>query len=285
MTATQQVLPAVQLMQDKRAAIMALVPGASTVEPALLLRQAQAEVIKSPDLQQCDAVSLLHAVYDAARLGLAIGLECHLVKYGRRAQLIVDYRGYIAIAYRSGLITRVDATAVYAGDIFEPRAYPEPPYFVPQFRTGDPEKITHVMATVSLRDDPQPLYHVMTREDVERSRAVSAAGRAKDGPWVTWWDRMALKTVLRYLLSKRLPVTQVVAQALEIETRGEVGGARVQLAGESDAEFVEAAGHVVEPQEDTPTRGTKPSASTPGLDAVSDAAELQFDATLVEEGK
>ena len=280
-TAQQQVLPAVRLLQDKKSAITALVPRESTVEPDLLLRQAQAEVIKSPDLQACDAVSLLHAVYDAARLGLAIGLECHLVKYGRRAQLIVDYRGYIAIAYRIGLVSRVDAVAIYKGDPFEPRPYPEPPYFLPSFQTSDPEDITHVMATVNLRGDPRPLFHVMTREDVERSRAVSAAGRAKDGPWSKWWDRMALKTVLRYLLSKRLPVTQVLSQALEIDTRAEVGGARIQLTGETDKEFVEAAGRVVEPEEVE----EKPEAPTKGLDAVSDAVELQLDAKLSKEGK
>ena len=280
MTDVQQVLPAVRLLQDKKAAIMALVPRESTVAADILLRQAQAEVIKSPDLQACDPVSLLHAVYDAARLGLAIGLECHLVKFGRRAQLIVDFRGYIAIAYRSGLVSRVDAVAIYEGDRFEPRAYPEAPYFMPSFSTSDPERMTHVMATADFVNSPYPLYHVMTREDVERVRAVSQTAFSEFGPWVKWWDRMALKTVLRYLLSKRLPTTPVIAQAVEIDTRAEIGGARLQLTGETDKEFVEATGRVIEPAAEPEA----PKEPTTGLTAVEDAVD-QLDGLVEREGR
>ena len=53
---------------------------------------------------------------------------------------------------------------------------------------------------------------VMTREEVEKIRADSKAG--KNGPWVNHWNEMAKKTVFRRL-AKWLPLSPEIRESME----------------------------------------------------------------------
>lgn len=159
------------------------------------------EVRRNPKLLQCDPQSLLGACMQAAQLGLEpgpLGLA-YLVPYWNNKtrsydiQFQLGYRGILELARRSGQIRSIVAREVCANDTFE-------------FEYGLDEKLVHKPALadrgevvayygVAHLTDGGHVVHVMSRDDVDKYRARSKA--SKDGPWVTDYDQMARKTIIR----------------------------------------------------------------------------------------
>lgn len=189
-----------------------------------LVRIALTAVAYSPRLLQCTAQSILLAVMQAAQLGLEIGGplgHAYLVPYKQTAQFIPGYRGLIDLARRSGAILVMEAVAVYAGDFFDYERG-----LVPRLvhRPGDDQKdvqneppLDAVYAIARMRDGLSQ-FDVLRRWQVDRIRTRSRA--AHDGPWVTDYDEMAKKTVIRRL-SKLLPMSIEMAAAIELDNRAE----------------------------------------------------------------
>ena len=65
-------------------------------------------------------------------------------------------------------------------------------------------------------------FEVMSRAEIEAVRVQSKAG--KSGPWVTHWEEMARKTVVRKLF-KYLPVSIAAVRAVEIDEKSDRGEA------------------------------------------------------------
>ncbi len=231
---------AVQILNKRAARLDEILPETAGVTGAQLVRVAQFELNRNTDLAMCDPLSVLNAVYDAARLGLMLGREAHLVPYKKKCQMIPDYRGFVTLAYRSKLVQVLDAKPVFEGDMFHVQEgstmeiHHEPDYSIDR---SDPEKILYFYAIAWLRGAPVPFFHGMNRLEVDRIRASSAM---KNGvPWSQWYDRMGLKSVMKYLCDKRLPVTEIpgLGDLVELDTRIEAGEVRTPLAGETDEEI------------------------------------------------
>lgn len=231
---------AVQMLNRRAARLDEILPGTAGVTGAQLVRIAQFELNRNEDLAECEPGTVLNAVYDAARLGLMLGREAHLVPYKRRCQMIPDYRGFTTLGYRSRLVTILDAKPVFPEDDFTVEEgssmsiHHVPDYSVDR---SDPERILYFYAIAWLRDSPVPIFHVMNRTEVDRIRASSAM---KDGiPWRLWYDRMGLKSAIKYLVDKRLPVTEIpgMADLVELDNRIEAGKLSRPLEGETDDEL------------------------------------------------
>jgi recombination protein RecT len=233
---------AIQMLRARGERMDEIIPGTAGVTGKQLCRIAQFEVQRNSDLQQCNPHSIINAVYDAARLGLMLGREAHLVPYKRNCQMIPDYRGFITLGYRSRLVRVLDAKAVFAADQFDVEEgstmaiHHKPDYSVDR---SNPEEILYFYAVAWLRDSPVPIFHVMNRMEVDRIRDSSAM---KTGiPWTKWYDRMGLKSAIKYLSDKRLPVTEIpgMADLVEIDNRVEAGKVTRPLEGESDEQLSE----------------------------------------------
>lgn len=75
---------------------------------------------KNPQLLECSQASLLGALMECARLGLAPCTEqASLVPFKGKVTLIVGYEGYVQLMYRSGQVEQVVAQPVYAADDWE----------------------------------------------------------------------------------------------------------------------------------------------------------------------
>jgi recombination protein RecT len=176
--------------------------------PARVIRVALTCVQKTPELQECDALSILGCLIQATQLGLELdGVlgQAYMVpfsnkKTGRKeAQFLVGYRGLISLARRSGHVAYIAAHIVREGDRFEYRQgtkrYLE---HCPLLgRPGKPVAVYAIMKTAAGEYD----WEVMSWEDVlahaqRYSRAVGT------GPWQTSPEEMAKKTVLRRLLKR-----------------------------------------------------------------------------------
>jgi recombination protein RecT len=194
-----------------------------------LARIALTEVRKNPKLMQCDQASFLGALMQCAQLGLepggALG-HAYLLPFENRqkriteVQFIVGYRGMIDLARRSGQILSLEARAVYDADEFHVELGLNPDLkHVPAWDAAERGELRFVYAVAKLKDGGTQ-FDVMSRADVERIRKRSKA--ASSGPWVSDFEAMAKKTVLRQLF-KYLPVSIEMATAVEQDERAAVG--------------------------------------------------------------
>jgi len=215
------------LLVKNRNAIEAALPRHMNADR--LLRIALTEVRKNPDLAQCEPMSFIGAVVQAAQLGLepgnALG-HAYLVPYNNKkanrkeCQLIPGYRGFIDLARRSGQILSISAKAVYDCDHFT-------------YSFGLEEKLEHTPATLRPKNaqlvavyaiarlkDGGHQFEVMSRDEVESIRKRSKA--AEYGPWTTDYEAMAIKSVIRRLF-KYLPVSVELQKAVTLDEQASVG--------------------------------------------------------------
>lgn len=192
------------------------------ISPERFTRVALTVIRQNRQLAQCEHASLMGALMICAQLGLEPGGplgQAYLIPFRRECTFIVGYKGYIALALRSGDIASVKATPVYDGDKFswtlglDETLTHEPTSTV----RDDAAKLTHVYAIARFRDKViEPIFVVLTRAEVDSFRARS---RAKDnGPWVSDYVAMAQKTAVRRLATW-LPMAVDVARASAVDER------------------------------------------------------------------
>jgi recombination protein RecT len=253
--------------------IKAALPRHMTAER--MARIATTEMRKVPKLGQCDPMSFLGAVIQCAQLGLepgnALG-HAYILPFDKRekvggqwktvrteAQVIIGYRGMIDLARRSGQIVSIDARAVYEGDKFEcilgldPRVDHQPDW--QNANRADASKLRFVYAVAKLKDGGVQ-FDVMSRAEVEGIRARSKS--ADNGPWVTDFAAMAIKTVVRRLF-KFLPVSIEMQTAVGLDEMAEAGFSQ-QNAAVIDGDFT-----LVDDQQQI--GNDDPNAATDGTDA------------------
>lgn len=159
----------------------------------------------TPKLAECSPATILSCVMKCSALGLepsaVDGLgRAYILPYrskqGMQAQLILGYKGMIDLARRSGEIKDISARAVYEGDEFEYSfGLDEKLHHRPAAREHEQgEKPTHVYMVAHFKDGGHYM-DVMTAQEVEAVRKRSKA--ANNGPWVTDYEAMAKKTVIR----------------------------------------------------------------------------------------
>jgi recombination protein RecT len=203
--------------------------------PERVLKVALSAMSRNFRLNQCTTNSILRAMMFSSQLGLEPGGllgGVHLVPFRNKyltkqaghdvyeAQPIVDYRGLMELARRSGEVSVIYAKVVHEHDGFVykdgivPRLEHEP------LLKGDSGKPIAVYAVAHVKDAPVPMIEVMTADQVADIRKRSRA--RDDGPWVTDEEQMWRKTVLRRLCNY-LPMTPDLQQALEAESRAEAG--------------------------------------------------------------
>lgn len=194
-----------------------------------LARIALTEVRKVPALGRCDQASFLGAIMQCAQLGLepggALG-HAYLLPFENRkkgiteVQFIVGYRGMIDLARRSGQILSLEARAVYETDYFKVSLGLNPDLqHEPNWDAADRGQLRFVYAVAKLKDGGTQ-FEVMSRAEVERVRSQSKAGQS--GPWVSHFEEMAKKTVIRRLF-KYLPVSIELATAVGLDEQAEAG--------------------------------------------------------------
>ncbi len=183
-----------------------------------LVRVALTTLRLNPKLQECKAESLMGALMQAGALGLEPGVlgHCYLVPYGTECTLIVGYRGMIDLARRSGQIQTIYARIVHAGDAFHLRyGLDETLEHVPWHSREDDERPDEEGAVrgaylVARFKDGGYLLHYLPLSEIEKHRKRSRA--ATSGPWVSDFEAMCLKTVVRDAW-KWLPISVEIADA------------------------------------------------------------------------
>jgi recombination protein RecT len=188
-----------------------------------LARIALTTIRTTPKLLECSLSSLMAAIMQSAQLGLEPGLlgHCYFVPFRNNktcqseVQFIIGYKGLIDLARRSGDIVTIAAGAIYSNDKFLYRkGYEEILEHEPNFQNRG--ELIGVYAYATTKDGGR-YGDVMTLEDVNR---IKSRSKAKEfGPWVTDFEEMAKKTVLRRL-AKYLPLSiEINTKILEDEQK------------------------------------------------------------------
>lgn len=193
--------------EDFKSAVKSALPAHMT--PERFVRVALTCMMRVPKLKECSQHSLFKALLDCSSLGLEPdGRRAHLIPYGSEVQLIIDYKGLIELGKRSGEVKNWRAELVCEKDEFgwdNGQVHHKIDWFNPRGR------VLAVYSHVRNQGDVDD-YEVMTLDEVNQVRSRSKAG--KSGPWVTDFNEMAKKTVIRRH-SKRLTLSPEFMEALD----------------------------------------------------------------------
>lgn len=213
------------LLEKNKSAIAMAVPRHISIDR--FFRVAMSAINRTPKLQECTPESLFMSTVQSLTLGLEpsgpLG-EAYLIPYYNKdkrmmeSQFMPGYRGLINLARRSGDVTLIYAEKVCDGDDYEMERGLEPK-LVHKIAIKDRGDAIAYYSVFHTRDGMRD-FEFMTLEDVNEIRKRSKS--AGSGPWVTDYDEMAKKTVLKRLL-KRAPMSVELAIATSADNRASMG--------------------------------------------------------------
>ncbi len=176
------------------------------------VRVAMTTIQQNPKLLECEATSLIAGCMEAAQLGLQVDGtlgQAYLVPYSRKAQLIVGYKGLIAMAWKSAQVKAIYSRIVRKNDHFVVNYGRNEIDHIPLFDHAEEGPVAAYYAVVETTTGGR-MFEILTVDEVREVRDRSRGGGS--GPWVTDFDAMARKTVLIRAL-KLAPLTTEAAKA------------------------------------------------------------------------
>ena len=187
-------------------------------------------------LQQADPNSVLKAGAVAATLDLPIDPNLgfsYIVPYNSRgkneAQFQMGYKGFIQLAIRSGQYRKINVAELYEGQFISYDPITDTLEYDINNKISD--TVTHYIAyfkTVNGFDK----YNVMSKDEIiNHAKKFSKTYSSKYSPWVTNFESMAKKTVLKLLLSKFgiLSIEMQIAQKADQAVIEEIDGDNIEV--------------------------------------------------------
>jgi len=183
-----------------------------------MMRLALSAINTTPHLSECSIQSVAMSLMASTALGLEPNTplgHAYLIPYKKtlsqkpykfeyRCQLIIGYRGYIELFYRSGAVDSVQAFPVFDGDQFEVTLGLSPNLIhVPNMHPNrwDEQKLTHVYGVIRLKNSDTPIWGYLDRSQIEQRKNFSSSKNYRtgeiSGPWKDHYIPMALKSVIR----------------------------------------------------------------------------------------
>ena len=163
------------------------------LSPDRFIRIALTAVTKNPKIAECTRESLFSCLLDLSQLGLEPdGRRAHLIPYGNKCTLIVDYKGLVELVINTGQVSNVHADVVCMDDSF---VYNKGTIETHSIDFKRPRGDMYAVYCVISFKDGTTKTEVMQKDDVDAIRKRSKA--SSSGPWVTDYNEMAKKTVFR----------------------------------------------------------------------------------------
>ncbi len=201
---------------------------ARTITPERLTRIAITETRRVKDLKDCDPASFYGAVMQCAQLGLEPGLLglAYIIPYRNKGQLEaqfqIGYKGLLNLMWRSEMVSSVQAEVVYAGDHFDySNGIPPTLNHVPAEPRPAGAKPTHAYCVIGTTTGGW-IFRVMTYSEIEKIRSTHSKASRSDAPWVTAWDEMACKTLIKRT-AKRAPISTETQRAIALDDMRDIG--------------------------------------------------------------
>jgi phage RecT family recombinase len=236
---------------------------------------------RQPDLLKCTPVSILQSLQESVRVGLdpsgTLG-QAYLIPYGKKATLIIGYQGFIQLIYRSGVVKKIYAEAVFEGEHFEVFGGTEQRIIHNIDIDGDrnDEKKLRGCYAVAVLMTGETLYVWMNKKQLDVIRNRSQSSKSSSSPWHTDPIEMYKKTPIRRI-RKYLPMDskqQELVMAAEVidnadyEVVGsESGNGQKRRATPENLEALGALGKEVQPEPTATATATCPTCHGNPVDA------------------
>lgn len=154
-------------------------------------------------LATCEPGSVVSAAFIAAALDLPINPNlgfAYIIPYSGKAQFQMGAKGFVQLAIRTGQYQTINTSLVYEGEIESRDRVTGDIKFDYDARESD--KVVGYVSYFKLLNGFEKKYY-MSKEDVEKhGKKYSKSYTSKLGQWYLNFDAMALKTVIKLLLSK-----------------------------------------------------------------------------------
>jgi recombination protein RecT len=173
------------------------------------------QVTQSNDyLKEADPKTVFNAAATAAILDIPINNNlgfAYIVPYKGQAQFQMGYKGFIQLAQRSGQFLTISASPIFEGQILE--SNPLTGYKFDFTVTSKGNAIGYAAYFKLLNGFEKTIY--MTVEELKKhGKSYSQTFKSDKGLWKDNFDAMALKTVIKLLLSKFAPLSIEMTRAV-----------------------------------------------------------------------
>lgn len=202
------------------------------VDPGHFLRVVMTSIQKNPLLLECEPITLIGAIIQGAQLKLefdSILGHAYLLpfwnskKNRREVQFIPGYKGLIALVRRSDELKGIEGRVVHKNDRFR-YGFGTESFIEHVPAEGDPGEVIAFYAVAKMTNGGAQ-FDVMHKSEVDkvmrRSPAKNKEGQVV-GPWVSDYEEMGKKTVIRRLC-KLLPVTIEAQKAITLDEKADLG--------------------------------------------------------------
>ena len=190
-----------------------------------LARIALSLIVDKPALAECDKESLLSSVMVCAQTGLEPGPVGHaaIVPYKQKAQWQAMFRGMLHLVHRSEQVASVSTGVVRELDEFDYDEGSTPFVHFKRPLLPDADRGERVAAFCTINPkEGVPYVRVMHISEIESIRDRYSKGRREDRPWISEFDEMARKTVIKRV-AKLAPVSLQAKIALTYDDLQEIG--------------------------------------------------------------
>lgn len=187
-------------------------------------------VSQNEKLKKCDPQSIYLCAMMAATLNLPVNANlgfAYIIPYGDKAQFQMGYKGFIQLAMRSGQFKTISSAPIYKDQIVSQNPLKGFEFDFTVLPDKD-EKPVGYAAYIELMNGFNKTLYMTTQEVTAHGKKYSKTFNT--GPWKDDFETMALKTVIKLLLSKYAPLSVEMEQAVtadqgtinEIDTDGTV---------------------------------------------------------------
>lgn len=167
-------------------------------------------------LQKCNPNAVVLEALKAATLKLPINKAlgfAYIIPYGTTPTFQLGYRGIIQLAQRSGQYKYINAGEVYEGEEVN---YNRISGMLEISGEATSENVIGYFAYFQLQNGFEKAVYWSKEKVLNHAKRFSQAYKSgkKDSPWFTNFDAMALKTVLKSIISKYGPMSVEFADAM-----------------------------------------------------------------------
>ncbi len=221
------------------------------------------------NLQECEPGAVIMEALKAATLRLPINKNlgfAYIVPYRNRGkmepQMQIGYKGLIQLAMRTGEYRYLNADVVYEGEL---KGYDKLTGHLDLSGEKKSDRVVGYFAYLELLNGFSKTVYWTKEQVIEHAKRFSKAFNSDYSPWKTDFDAMALKTVLRNLITKwgimSVEMVQAVDRDIEADAQREIAEyANSEVLdiddGIVDAEFEEV------PAKEQPQKKTKAKSKT-----------------------